>query len=87
MYILRAGRIVGRVAKLRRGVKWVNSWDWLYRDWAIIRRGGFSMVRHYTARKGEGFIVDWKLRDLVALIDKVEAGETIPDFNKRTPYI
>ena len=79
--------MVGRVAKLRRGVKWVDEGDWYYREWVIIRRGGFSMARHYTAYKGEGYIVDWRLRGVVALIDKVEAGETIPEFNRRTPYI
>ena len=70
---------------MRRVKDRLKAWDYEYRGWDIYRRGGFSMMRHFSAYKGERFFCRFKLKDLRETLDRAESNPDMP--NGRSPYL
>jgi hypothetical protein len=63
-----------------------NEFVYDYRGWEIEPRGGCSMIRHFTASKGDKWMWAFRLRDAVQQIDTVERGGTVPEMHLRALY-
>ena len=58
-----------------------------YNGWLIRTQGGFSMVKHYVARKGDLYHWAFLLRDCKAFCDARDNGGDIGELYLKPLYV
>lgn len=62
-----------------------GSYD--YNGWTINPRGGYTMIRHFTAEKNDKWHWAFRLRDCVAFCDDADAGRPIASLHIKALYL